>query len=604
NLEASGIETWPTPAQGALEERLREWIQRCIAIDPAERPLSMVEVAAGMSQTEREVEARNQKQQLLDINRRLKHRSAVLMTVLGVVLAALVIVAVLWSTSEARLSLARSRIVEERQQLTAAAQAAKQGEAQALKEKKDLADLLELERKQHLERLEAARWIGDQLFAWSIETDRQQLPPLEGREMRLTQLERNLQQFISEQEKQPALAKQVALAHLQLAEISISRGRVHEATQRFTLASKQFPALNLDGAMRMRLATDRLLLAQLIEGQSPKEAMASFAEARKSLASLPRGDVDGDRLDQLLAVLDYREARLKMQLGKTEEALSQLMAATQTLNRLLTQRPDTAILRSELAECYLASAIILEDLGKMGDAREVRALAAEKLEGLRKQKPADLKIQSELATCYEAMANAALLAGDLEAATQRCEQALGLLAGVLKERPRDDDAIVLKAGLIALQAGMFLDKGAADRALERYQEAQTLLEQVIERRPDDANARFRLALVWWQKGRVYSYKNDARQEGELLAKARGELEALVAKSDDIATVRPEQIRRSLAYLAGDIGHSRAAAKDPAGARKAFEQSAGLWKQLLAIRPRCEEYMEALEWTQQRLGEIK
>lgn len=603
-LEASAVMDWPTPARDRLEERLREWIIKCLQIDPAKRPLGMVEVCGGFELIEREEAIESERQRLLLLNKKVERRASTLMLMLGAGVVAILVLTSLWRLAESRITDQEAVISEERATLKAAADGARNAEQAARKAELEAKNILAEERQHNLERLEASRMIGDGLFAWAMEKDRRQLPPLDGRELRLKRLERYFQEFLDESRGKPALQDEVARVKLQLAEISIAKGNVKEAVERFAAARESISVIEMDTEWRLRLATDSLLIAKMLEGRSDgMEAMRAFSVAREALRDVPREEADVDRLDQLSAVLDYREAKLRAQRGEESQALEQLMRATETLNRISQQRPDVAILHSALADCYLSSAGILEAMGSLGDAREVRLLAVKELQQLRKAKPEDLKVLFDLAACCSAMADAAALSGDLNGARQRSEEGLGLLKAYLSQRPRDDEAMVMRAGLMGLQAGLLRDQGKAADSIKTYDEALKILVAVHHRKPDHAMASYRLALIWWQKGRMLGMNGNSTEEVQLLSRA-ATLLSVLAKSKDGAGPRKEQLKRSRAYLAGDLGHTHDLNGDKTKARAALTHAAELWTELRELRPKSEEYLQALSWCEERLEELK
>ena len=604
NLEQSPEPRWPEYAAGEFEERQREWVMRCLAIDPNHRPASMGEVAHGLEAIEAELEQEHEYQRVVKLHQRAKLTVTALLILLASCAVAIGVLSLWWRGAEANLANREAEIKAERIQLTQAKDVAEENEriARAAEEalKKELAEASAHYRAQ----LGASRQVGDRLFAWALEKDRRQLPPLDGREQRLKDLQHNLMAFVVEAEKLPELADELARVRLQLAEISISLGQIKLARQRFETAYDYWKDKPMDGDLKMRLATDSLLIAKLMEGKAETElAMRSFAMARDLLAQLTERDVAKDRLDQLNAVLQYREAKLLAQQGKETIALGQLMKATETLNRISEARPDVALLHSALADCYLSSAAILEGIGQPGDAREVRLLAVGELLTLRKANPADLDIQSQLAACYSTMAEASFLSGDLQGAEQRSEEGLGLLKTYLGQRPRDDDAIVHQAALIGLKAGIHRDRGKGEQSMALYNEALGLLEGVHKRKPDHAMASYRLALIWWQKGRMLGITGNSAAEIGFLAKAASMLKDLQTRNDDKGP-GPEQLLRSRAYLAGDIGHARDISGNQPAARVSLGEAVELWQQLREIRPRSGEYEQAEKWCRERLERMK
>jgi tetratricopeptide (TPR) repeat protein len=308
-------------------------------------------------------------------------------------------------------------------------------------------------------------------------------------------------------------------------------------------------------------------------------------------------------MDQLLAILDFHEAKLLAARGQDTKALEQLMRATQTLNRISEQRPDSAILRSELAGCYLSSATILEGMGNLGDAREVRTLASVEIRKLREKNPDDPALQLELAGCYGGMAEAAMLSGDIAGAESLSREAMKLLDQLLAAQPENTEAISRKAAQLGLQAGILRDRGLAAEAMRNFDEGIRMLEAIRASSPGDAMVSYRLALLWWQKGRMVGTTGGRDEEIALICNARDLLGSLEA-APQVSGPLPEQLQRSGAYLAGDLGHALQLANRKGDAARAFTAAVALWEGLQASRPQSEEYQEGLIWSRQRLEDLK
>lgn len=603
NLEAQPGFSWPDAPRNELEAGFRDWIDRCLPLDATKRPTSMIEVAAGFASLENKVAADAEREGLLDQRRRADRRAWRTVFFAGVATASAVVLGGLWQLS-------KSQLIQERQDrkaeigiLNTTGDAALTAKAEAEAKLAEARHSLAYDHELSLARLEASRLVGDHLFAWAMEKGNRRLPPLDGRELRLKRLERYFEDFLTRTADIGSLADERARIRLQLSEISIAAGDAATASKRLGDALDAWANLPMDAELKFRVASDTLLLALLRQANADPESGAAFIAARKALGEVPQADVDADRLNQLLAVLDFHEAKLLASKGESAKALEQLMRATQTLNRIADQRPDVAILRSELAGCYLSSATILEGMGNLGDAREVRALASVELVKLLKDKPDDFALRLDLAGCYAAMADSALLSGDVTGAESISKEAMKLLDRLVVEQPDNAEAVSRKASQLGLRAGIQRDRGLAAEAMKDYDQGIRMLEGLRASSPANALVSYRLAVLWWQKGRMLGMGGQREDEIGLIRKARdllGQLEADPSSSGP----RPEQLQGTGAYLLGDLGHALQLANHKEEALQAFSDAVSLWENLVDSRPQSEEYSEGLAWCRQRLDDIK
>ena len=602
NLESEPEVEWPDEAQNSLEASFREWIDRCLTLDPGKRPFSMVEVAAGFAELEAKQVLTAEREMLMDQRRRAERRSWRVLAFAGMVTAVAVLLGGLWH-------LANQQNLREREELTANSKtlAASKDAAMAATTRAELTmaeaqQTLHYERELYLSRLEASRLIGDRLFSWAMEKGNRMLPPLDGRELRLKRLERYFEDFLTRTANIDELADERARVHLQLSEISLAAGDAPAASRRLGEALSAWKDLPMNAELKFRMATNALLLALLQQSAADPETDDSFVAARKALGEVPQTEVDVDRLNQLLAILDFNEAKLLAARGEDTKALSQLMRATQTLNRIADQRPDAAILRSELAACYLSSATILEGMGNLGDAREVRSLASVELVKLLKAKPGDFALRLELAGCYGAMAEAAVLSADIVGAESISREAMKLLDQLVVEQPDNAEAVSRKASQLGLRAGIQRDRGFSAEAMKDYDVGIRMLERIRASAPDNAMVAYRLALLWWQKGRMLGMAGQREEEIVFLRKA-AELLRLLESRSSVTGPHPEQLQSSAAYLQGDLGHALQLGNQKEKATQAFTDAAVLWDGLLKSRPQSEEFHEGLTWCRERLKDL-
>lgn len=598
NLAQEEEADWGGEPRNDLEAGYRQWIDRCVQLPQMDRPVSMIAVMTGFAGVDAVVEAQEEREKLMDQRRQALRFGRRAVFFAGMTAAACTVLVGLWQLSQGRLKAERSEALKQKVSLAAKADAAVEKMSAALREKEKALQEMEYQRELGSARLESSRLIGDRLFDWAMEKGRRNLPPLDGRVLRLKRLDRFFEDFLVRTADIRSLDDERSRVRLQLAEISLAAGDAEAAERRLGAAIAGWTGSAMDGDTQLRLGRDALLLALLKQEKGDARADEAFKDARDALNEVPSADVDTQRLLQLFAVLDFHEAKLLVSKGEDAKALEQLMRSTQQLNELADARPDAAVLRSELAACYLSSATVLEGIGKLGDAREVRTLAATEMVRLIKENPEDIRLRLELAGCYGAMAEASLLAGDVGEAAKVSQEAMKLLNGVLRRRPDSSVAAARKAAQLGLQAGLLRDQGKAEEALAAFEQGIQLLERQGPGREPITD--YRLALLWWQKARMLGYDGKRREEIMLLGKARDTLRELETKGGDDG-IRPEELQRSNAYLLGDYAHALELAEKKDEARAIYREAVLLWERLVTSRPQSEEYREGLEWISQRTG---
>lgn len=605
-LEAQPEVKWTDAPANPLEASYRAILDRCLSLDPDARPANAGAVLALFHEADKELAASQQRDSLLDQHRRSRRSASRANVAAGILAGVAVVLSVMYHMKRSQISAeesGRQGDVSNYQSLvaeTARSRAAVENELAVIKEASETERRnLQYEKDRWLARLEASRAIGDHLFAWAMEKGHRRLPPLDGRERRLKRLEDYFQDFIIKNGDLPNLKEERARARLQLAEVSLAKGDPKEAAKRLEEAFDTMTDLPAGADLDLRLATDRLLLALLLQERNDPDAGVAFQISRKALMAIPQANVDADRVQELIAILDFHESRLLAASGKDNEAAEGLIRATEVLKRLCAQRPDATILQSELASCFLSSATILDGMGLMGDARDTRAKASEILLAMLKADPADLDIRLDLAGCYGAIAEAAMLSGDVSATETMSKNAVKLLEEVKSQRPEDPDVRSLLAAQRWLTSRILRDRGNADEALRVIDDGILLIEGIAVNESADPVAKYRLALLFWQKGLLLSSAD--RQEEAITYQTRAAEILRKLVGSDYGLVRSEQIRRSLGYVLGDLGHAARLAKKPELAQAAFGEAVAIWTILNRERPQNEEYEECLAWSQQRLN---
>jgi len=150
-------------------------------------------------------------------------------------------------------------------------------------------------------------------------------------------------------------------------------------------------------------------------------------------------------------------------------------------------------------------------------------------------------------------------------------------------------------------AGIQRDRGEQDESKKLNEEGIQLLERIAVGESADPTAKYRLAMLLWQKGRMCGADGRLEEEIELESRAADLMRKMVNSDDDF--VRAEQVRRSLGYLLGDLGHAAQRAEKKEVAESVFAEAVAVWAELNRERPQNEDYEEGLAWSRQRLGEL-
>ncbi len=251
-LEAQTDAPWPDEVRNPLERGFREWIERCLALDPVKRPATMMAVAAGFEAVEQEVAAAKEREVLLDRRRKAERRVWGSLFGLGAVAAVAMVFAGLWQHADSQLAAERGTRQDKVRILRVSSEEARVAQAAAENRIAQAEQTLANERELGVARLETSRLIGDRLFAWAMEQGHRMLPPLDGRELRLKLLERYFEDFLTRTAQIDALADERARVRLQLAEISLAAGDVPGAVRRLAEALPAASELPMDGALKLR----------------------------------------------------------------------------------------------------------------------------------------------------------------------------------------------------------------------------------------------------------------------------------------------------------------------------------------------------------------
>lgn len=611
-LQAQSSITWKNPAANEREQDYRQLLTSCLDLDPYQRPANMLDVLRSLEEIDQKHDHKIQQQKLVRERRSMQNRNRVLALAVVMLVTGTIASTMAWLTAKKNRELDLSgyhqelvdlrnstKLAIEHKNIAEQQRSKEVSEATAAQKKAEMA--LRTERTHWLEQLRASRSIGDQLFQWALTKGHRDLPSLDGRQVRLQQLETFYQEFLVDASLMPELAEERARAQLQLAEISLAMEDAAQASARLETAIKSLNKFSHNTAWKLRIASGQLILSILWQKEGDARAEQGFIDARTAIDALPKDETDPEQIKQLLATLDFHEAKIFASKGESEKAAKSIMNATTQLSSLADVKPEISFLRSELASYFLSSASILEGLGKMGDARETRALAVNELQDLLKKNPKDFSLRLALASTYAAIAETAMLSGDAAAADACSKSALKMLEELHTERPDDRLIVTRLASQRIITSSLLEDRGEIAKALEIADSGLQLLGPIISSNTQDPLAQFHYARLLWEKGRIVGVMGDPQERMNHFQKALDVLTPLSVR--DHGDLRADHILHHIGYLHSDMAHAAQLEKNHDLAKKKFSASLAVWKQLLTQHPQHQEYRELMHWCQSRIKEL-
>ena len=130
-------------------------------------------------------------------------------------------------------------------------------------------------------------------------------------------------------------------------------------------------------------------------------------------------------------------------------------------------------------------------------------------------------------------------------------------------------------------------------------EAISITEKIVSAHPNSSEPLYRLAVFNWQRAGLAGDAGDTSSELKQGAEAARLMQQLLSQG---AGKRETELRRSLAYLYGDLGHTASSKGKKKDAASHFKSAAKMWQSLITKIGNKEEFTEGLKWSTQRYRE--
>ena len=443
-----------------------------------------------------------------------------------------------------------------------------------------------------------AHKLSDHLLSWSLERGSKQLPALEGREGRLSLLEDKLERQLGVVEELPEeLRKNSWRLKLALAEVALAGDKPKLAREKMQEVLGEAAVTDVD--VQRRLARTRVMVC-LLGSEDPETEVTSveLAETANALASLPENERQTRRLKSALQIA---EARMQFRKGDNTDALETYRNAFAEMSKLCEEKPSLSALRIWRARGYSSAAQAATGAGEVDAAILLREQAAVELMELLETQPNRADVQVELSSALAAIAQSALEEGELDRAGDLAARSLELLETAVANPEERGGALNQLASLKSVLAACRAGTGHAKEALRLVQEGQEHAEAALVRNSRNPSTRFRLGILAWQQCGLLSADGKHAEALPLGLKARQTFIDLIAQKVSFPTQR--EIKRSLAYLTGDLGRAAQDARKEDEAVNYLQESVSIWEDLMESDSDNDEFRDQHRWTAQGLREL-
>ena len=609
-LERARIAKWKGVAPTREEEEGRLVIERCLHLDAWKRYGDMREVLRDLESIanarQQRLSAEEGKKRVKVVERRQKSWQAAT----GVGIAACVTLGAALIHKIARQERPEPKVVEV--EVVKEVEAGSEVDPKELEEQRQkfldmLADRDELELANEEQAaavhemandLMEAHKMSDHLLAWSLERGSEHLPTLEGREGRLSLLEDKLERQLEVVDELPEeLRKNSWRIKLALAEVALAGDKPKLAREKMQEVLGEAAVTDVD--VQRRLARTRVMVCLLgSEDPDTEVTPVELVETANALASLPENERQTRRLQ---SALNIAEARMQFRNGDNASALETYRNAFAKMSKLCEEKPSLSALRIWRARGYSSAAQAATGAGEVDAAILLREQAAVELMELLETEPDRADVQVELSSALAAIAQSALEEGELDRAGDLATRSLELLETAVSNPEERGGALNQLASLKSVLAACRAGTGHPREALRLVREGQEHAEAALVRNSRDPSTRFRLGILAWQQCGLLSAEGKHAEALPLGVKARQTFIDLIAQKVSFPTQR--EIKRSLAYLTGDLGRAAQDARKEEEAVNYLQESVSIWEDLMEAESDSDEFREQHRWTAQGLREL-
>ncbi|MBT8044069.1 MAG: hypothetical protein KJO79_03880, partial [Verrucomicrobiae bacterium] len=605
-LEHRDLADWPEESSDDRERKKREVIQKCLSLDPEDRYGDLNEVLHAWETIDANAKAAKEKAGLLRNVKlsRLRMTGSLILAAAGaagcVILASLLALEKNGRRSDIEaLNQTITGLEQERDDAKTSEMAAIVAKNQSEAREKNIIQGNATREAKLRQQLTALGVANDHLLEWMMRTENTDLPELKKADPGRNIMARELRQFLKLTEGENQLQPIRARIFMQLAELEIHGKNPVLADKLLDQAASAWAQAQIkEPSYPSRMARARLAcLLQSLDQKDANFTNALLPKARNDIQAITSGDANETRrINAVMQIIDGTMIQDK----DPAKALEHFQLALKDLDGVHQAIPEHVAVRSDLARFALHSAALAESLDLIDDAAKLRSKAANHLRWLLEKNPKLTLAKVKLAEIEIMAAESDLRAGNDTQGTAKLTAAEKLLSGLSTDDTSPGGAAMQVATAKGLRSVLMRDRGRTTDAAKNLDEAIRLTERIVAAHPEASEPLYRLAVFHWQRGSLSGDAGDTSGELTQGYKAAELMQRLLKLG---AGKRDTELRRSLAYLYGDLGHTAYAKGKKSDAITAFKSASTMWQSLITRNGKKEEYAEGLKWSLTRYREV-
>jgi serine/threonine protein kinase len=604
-LEQQRSIQWPDEPGDDAEVRRRDIVTSCLNLDPQLRPFNMREVSRRFAAIETELAAVAENQRLIsrreaaERKRRSAQRRFATASLLATGLAAG------WGGTQL-LRMQEASVAEgdfEGYRVTTETtitdlewqrDEARSAEAQAFTERDATRETLGNEQSEARAELQSAQKTNERLFDWILEKGVAELPTLEGRKARLIVLLEDVDTQLAGMSTRPALADQAALLKLRRVELVLAMGRLNEG-------EVGLEKVIADGKLPEKLMARARLRLLLLASKGLASELAPRLEKSEELILKAWKD-DERKLIGAKAALALVKARMWEADGDGVKALASYLKSLKNYRELGERYPANMAVGLMMGRQYLSAALAAEGEGSTENAARLREEAAAAFTTLAgKQEKPTPEIQYQIAAAKAAQAISLWQQGDTFGSEELARESVTKLIVLARKMPNDFRVTMDLASQKGIVATALRDEGKPTEARVLLTQGISTLTEGLKGQSENWSAQYLLASLKWQLSGLMGQQGDGDAELKVGAEAHDQLQALLASK--MKRPNPSEVRKSLAYLCGDLGHSADLRNERETAVAYLRECRGYWQELARDEGDQLEIREGYQWAVNRLSEM-